>query len=230
MRLHEELDAQSEAVRRQPIHLLRDPVAQIQPQVLAFAAGELEPKVIHLDDPQPPAHLTQTHVHRKKETVLSSLPPTVPTSPRLQHNHSLLPLPGEQMPPANKASQKMKAGRHLTWSDRTPCSKQSHPHLDHPRQGFVSSQSPSIPSSQGLRLPHRTLHVWGGAGGAANNIALRDSDGVGTGRGAPLRPPTHTRSGHHPGRWGGGRAGTGDRRSLRIQHGGQARGRGSSPG
>lgn len=57
MRLHEELDAQPQPTRSHAVHLLADAVPQIQPQVLAFAAGELQPEVVHLDDAQLPAHL-----------------------------------------------------------------------------------------------------------------------------------------------------------------------------
>lgn len=57
VRLHEELDAQPQPTRGHVVHLLADAVPQIQPQVLAFAAGELQPKVVHLDDAQLPAHL-----------------------------------------------------------------------------------------------------------------------------------------------------------------------------
>lgn len=57
MRLHEELDAQPQPTRSHVVHLLADAVPQIQPQVLAFAAGELQPEVVHLDDAQLPAHL-----------------------------------------------------------------------------------------------------------------------------------------------------------------------------
>lgn len=57
MRLHKELDAQPQPTRSHVVHLLADAVPQIQPQVLAFAAGELQPEVVHLDDAQLPAHL-----------------------------------------------------------------------------------------------------------------------------------------------------------------------------
>lgn len=57
MRLHEELDAQPQPARRHVVHLLADAVPQIEPQVLAFAAGELQAKVVDLDDAQLPAHL-----------------------------------------------------------------------------------------------------------------------------------------------------------------------------
>lgn len=50
VRLHEELDAQPQPTRSHVVHLLADAVPQIQPQVLAFAAGELQPEVVHLDD------------------------------------------------------------------------------------------------------------------------------------------------------------------------------------
>lgn len=57
MRLHEELDAQPQPARRHVVHLLADAVPQVEPQVLAFAAGELQAKVVDLDDAQLPAHL-----------------------------------------------------------------------------------------------------------------------------------------------------------------------------
>lgn len=57
MRLHEELDTQPQPARRHVVHLLADAVPQIEPQVLAFAAGELQAKVVDLDDTQLSAHL-----------------------------------------------------------------------------------------------------------------------------------------------------------------------------
>lgn len=57
MRLHKELDAQPQAARRHVVHLLADAVPQVEPQVLAFAAGELQAKVVHLHDAQLPADL-----------------------------------------------------------------------------------------------------------------------------------------------------------------------------
>lgn len=57
MRLHEELDAQPQPARRHAVHLLADAVPQIEPQVLALAAGELQAQVVHLNDAQLPADL-----------------------------------------------------------------------------------------------------------------------------------------------------------------------------
>lgn len=57
VRLHKELDAQPQATGRHVVHLLADAVPQIQPQVLALGAGELQPEVVHLNDAQLPANL-----------------------------------------------------------------------------------------------------------------------------------------------------------------------------
>lgn len=57
VRLHKELDAQPQPARRHVVHLLADAVPQIEPQVLALAAGELQAQVVHLNDAQLPAHL-----------------------------------------------------------------------------------------------------------------------------------------------------------------------------
>lgn len=57
MRLHEELDTQPQPAGRHVVHLLADAVPQVEPQVLAFAAGELQAEVVDLDDAQLPAHL-----------------------------------------------------------------------------------------------------------------------------------------------------------------------------
>lgn len=57
MRLHKELDAQSQSTWRHIIHLLADAVPQIQPQALAFATCELQPKVVHLNYAQLSANL-----------------------------------------------------------------------------------------------------------------------------------------------------------------------------
>lgn len=57
MRLHEELDAQPQPTGSHVIHLLADAVPQIQPQVLAFAASELQPEVVHLNYAQLSANL-----------------------------------------------------------------------------------------------------------------------------------------------------------------------------
>lgn len=57
MRLHEELDAQPQPAGRHVVHLLADAVPQIQPQVLAFAARELQSEVVHLNDAQLSANL-----------------------------------------------------------------------------------------------------------------------------------------------------------------------------
>lgn len=50
MGLDEEFNPQSEPARHHAVHLLRDSVPQVQPQVLSFTAGELQAKVVHLDD------------------------------------------------------------------------------------------------------------------------------------------------------------------------------------
>lgn len=57
MRLHKELDAQPQPTGSHIVHLLADAIPQIQPQVFAFAAGELQPEVVHLNDAQLPANL-----------------------------------------------------------------------------------------------------------------------------------------------------------------------------
>lgn len=57
MGLHEELDAQPQSTGRHIVHLLADAVPQIQPQVLPFAACELQPKVVHFDYAQLSANL-----------------------------------------------------------------------------------------------------------------------------------------------------------------------------
>lgn len=63
MRLYEELDPQSQSTWRQIVHLLSDPVPQIQPEFLPFRAGVLQAKVVHLDDPQLPTYLTEREVN-----------------------------------------------------------------------------------------------------------------------------------------------------------------------
>ena len=57
MGLHEELDPQPQSTGRHVIHLLADAVPQIQPQVLPFAACELQPKVVYLNYAQLSANL-----------------------------------------------------------------------------------------------------------------------------------------------------------------------------
>lgn len=57
MRLHKELDAQSQSTRHHIVHLLADAVPQIQPQALAFAPCELQPEVVHLNYAQLSANL-----------------------------------------------------------------------------------------------------------------------------------------------------------------------------
>lgn len=57
VRLHKEFDAQPQPTGHHIVHLLADAVPQIQPQVLAFGAGELQPEVVHLNDAQLPANL-----------------------------------------------------------------------------------------------------------------------------------------------------------------------------
>lgn len=57
MGLHEELDAQPQSTGRHIVHLLADAVPQIQPQVLSFAAGKLQPKVVHFNYAQLSANL-----------------------------------------------------------------------------------------------------------------------------------------------------------------------------
>ena len=57
MGLHEELDAQPQPTGRHIIHLLADAIPQIQPQVLSFAARELQPKVVHFNYTQLSANL-----------------------------------------------------------------------------------------------------------------------------------------------------------------------------
>lgn len=59
MRLHEELDPQPQSTRRHIIHLLADSIPQIQPQVLALAARELQPKVVHFNYAQLPTNLVR---------------------------------------------------------------------------------------------------------------------------------------------------------------------------
>lgn len=57
MGLHEKLDPQPESTGRHVIHLLADAIPQIQPQVLPFAARELQPEVVHLNNTQLSANL-----------------------------------------------------------------------------------------------------------------------------------------------------------------------------
>ena len=57
MRLDEELDAELQAVGRGAGHLLRDAVAQVQPQRLALAAPVLQAEVIRFDNPKLLTHL-----------------------------------------------------------------------------------------------------------------------------------------------------------------------------
>lgn len=66
MRLHKELDAQPQPTGRHIIHLLADAVPQIKPQVLSFAARELQPKVINFNYAQLPANLERSGSSRKK--------------------------------------------------------------------------------------------------------------------------------------------------------------------
>lgn len=58
MRLHKELDPESQSAWRHMVHLLADPVPQIQPELLPFIGRVLQAKVVHLDYPQLPAYLT----------------------------------------------------------------------------------------------------------------------------------------------------------------------------
>lgn len=60
MRLHKELDAQPQSTGRHIIHLLADAVPQIQPQVLSFAACELQPEVVHFNYAQLSANLERS--------------------------------------------------------------------------------------------------------------------------------------------------------------------------
>lgn len=57
VRLHEELDSQPQPTRHHAVHLLADAVPQIQPQVLPFAARELQPEVVHFNYAQLSANL-----------------------------------------------------------------------------------------------------------------------------------------------------------------------------
>lgn len=57
MGLNKELDSQPESTGRHVIHLLADAIPQIQPQVLPFAACELQPKVVHFNNAQLSANL-----------------------------------------------------------------------------------------------------------------------------------------------------------------------------
>lgn len=57
MGLHKKLDSQPQPTRRHIIHLLADAVPQIQPQVLSFAACELQPEVVHFNYAQLSANL-----------------------------------------------------------------------------------------------------------------------------------------------------------------------------
>lgn len=66
MRLHKELDAQPQSTGRYIIHLLADAVPQIQPQVLPFAACELQPKVVHFNYAQLSANLEREERNRSQ--------------------------------------------------------------------------------------------------------------------------------------------------------------------
>lgn len=57
MGLHKELDPQPQPTGCHIIHLLADTIPQIEPQVLSFAAGELQPKVVHFNYAQLSANL-----------------------------------------------------------------------------------------------------------------------------------------------------------------------------
>lgn len=57
MGLDKELDAQPQSAGRHIVHLLADAISQIQPQVLSFAACELQPKVVHFNYAQLSANL-----------------------------------------------------------------------------------------------------------------------------------------------------------------------------
>lgn len=57
MGLHKELDPQPQPAGCHIIHLLADAIPQIQPQILSFAARELQPKVVRFNDAQLPANL-----------------------------------------------------------------------------------------------------------------------------------------------------------------------------
>lgn len=65
MGFDEELDPQSEPAGSHAVHLLRDSVPQVQPQVLSFTAGELQAKIVHFYDTQLPTYLQQK---KKKNT------------------------------------------------------------------------------------------------------------------------------------------------------------------
>lgn len=84
MRLHKELDAQPQPAGRHVVHLLADAVPQIEPQVLAFAAGELQAKVVDLDDAQLPAHLRRGRREREQSGSLQSGRGRVATCVRYQ--------------------------------------------------------------------------------------------------------------------------------------------------
>lgn len=62
MRLHKELYSQFQSAWRHIVHLLRDSVPQIQPQVLPSAASKLKAKVIHLNDSQLLTNLKREYV------------------------------------------------------------------------------------------------------------------------------------------------------------------------
>lgn len=68
MGLHEELDPQPQSTRRHIIHLLADSIPQIQPQVLSFAARELQPKVVHFNYAQLSTNLERDGAFQKDST------------------------------------------------------------------------------------------------------------------------------------------------------------------
>lgn len=63
MRLHKELDTEPQSARRQMVHLLTDPVPQIQPQFFPFTTSVLQAKIVHLDNPQLPTYLSEREVN-----------------------------------------------------------------------------------------------------------------------------------------------------------------------
>ena len=79
MGLDKKLDSQPEPTGRHIIHLLADAIPQIQPETLSFAAGELQPKVVHFNYAQLSANLEKdegtrrTHIHKKGEIQTRNL-------------------------------------------------------------------------------------------------------------------------------------------------------------
>lgn len=71
MGLHEELDPQPQSTGRRVIHLLADAVPQIQPQVLPFAACELQPKVVRLNYAQLSANLERVERYESQRWIFN---------------------------------------------------------------------------------------------------------------------------------------------------------------